>query len=306
MITRIRIIEIFSIVLLLQAGQFARAEDSPDEKSLKFAEALFGDHDYYRAITEYKRFLFFNPDSARSAWVRFRIGQSYLEGGKLDAARHIFNELARLAPEARLKSWAMLANARAFYLQDRYAQVDQLLDDLLKKDISDELRSNTHYLLGCNRLKTGTFNDAKLAFEKVAYEHELAQPAAWLSQKMIEADDLPRKSPALAGILSLIPGLGHVYLGEYSIAITALMWNGLFGYATYDAFRRRNYGIGAVLATMELLWYSGTIYGAVSGADRFNRDARLNFFDELNNGAGLDIKFPDPAAVGGILMTGEF
>jgi predicted negative regulator of RcsB-dependent stress response len=306
MMTRIRIIEIFSIIILVQAGQSALAADDPAEKSLKFAEALFSEHDYYRAITEYKRFLFFNPDSARAAWVRLRIGQSYLAGGKFDAARHVFNQLANSAPEARLKSWAMFAKARALYLQDRYAQADQILDDMLKMDISNELRGNIYYLTGCTQVKAATFKDARLAFEKVAGGHGLAQPAAWLSKKMVEADDLPSKSPALAGILSLIPGLGHVYLGEYSIAITAFVWNGLFGYATYDAFRRKNYGIGAVLATMELLWYSGTIYGAASGAERFNRDARLNFLDELENGAGLDIPFPDPAAVGGILMKGEF
>ena len=71
----------------------------------------------------------------------------------------------------------------------------------------------------------------------------------------------------------------------------------------YDAFRRRQWGVGALLAGLSLLWYSGTIYGAVDGAHRYNRDARLNFLEELDRGAGLDIAFPDPAAVGAMLRV---
>ena len=105
--------------------------------------------------------------------------------------------------------------------------------------------------------------------------------------------------------VSLVPGLGHVYLGEYAIAITALAWNGLFGFATYDTLRQGNYGVGSLLAGLTLLWYSGTVYGAVSGAHRYNRDARLNFYDYLDAGAGLDPKFPDPNLAGGILIRGS-
>jgi hypothetical protein len=276
------------------------------DEELRFAESLFTERDYYRAITEYKRYLFLNPQSPRAGWVRFRIGESYLKGGKLDAARFAFEDLLKTQKDPRLRRWAFLAMARAFYKRGMLKQSAGVLDQLIPMLEDPGLKGNALYLSGCAQLKIGAAEKAKAAFESIGAGHQLGERAGWLSSQVIRLDDLPEKSPVLAGMLSIVPGLGHVYLGEYAVAFTALCWNGLFGFATYDAFRRGHYGVGALLAALELLWYSGTIYGAVSGAHRYNRDARLNFLDELEERAGLDIPFPQAEAVGTILLKGEF
>jgi TolA-binding protein len=73
-----------------------RAQTSPtfDRQSIEgvaadqliaFAEKLMHDGEYFRAITEYRRFLFYYPQDPRQAMVHFRIalafyrGQSYAE-----------------------------------------------------------------------------------------------------------------------------------------------------------------------------------------------------------------------------------
>jgi predicted negative regulator of RcsB-dependent stress response len=292
-------------VCLVGTGLNSRAGEPPQPgENLIFAETLFAERDFYRAITEYKRELFRSPDAPWASWIRFRIGQSYLEGGKLEAAWTVFSDLADRAADERLQTWAHLTRARIFYLQGRYQQAIGLLD---KMDENDPVLAGTAaYLRGCSHLRTGEFVDAKRSFESMRAGHALSEKAGWLAAQMDRAEDLPEKSPVLAGLLSMVPGLGHVYLEEYAVGFTALIWNGLFGYATYDTFRRGHYGVGALLAALELLWYTGTIYGAVSGAHRYNRDARLNFLDDLEAGAGLDVPFPDPKAVGSILLRGEF
>jgi len=298
------------VILVAVAAFFpqltASAGDASPDASLHFAEHLFAERDYYRAITEYKRYLFTEPGSPRASWVRFRIGEAYLEGGKLDAAGNIFAELARSYPGTRLGYWALLARARAFYLQGRLMQAWGVLDDLSLDGTSDELRGVALYLKGCVQLKAETPDKARRSFLSIAATHKLADRAGLLAARTQKFSNLPSKSPVLAGLLSLVPGLGHAYLGEYSIALTAFMWNGLFGFAAYDAFSRGYYGLGTLAATLELLWYSGTIYGAVSGAERYNRDARMNFLDDLDNTVGLDAVFPDPEAVGVILLQGQF
>ena len=293
------------LIVLLLGASFAYADDGR-ETPLRFAESLFAERDYYRAITEYKRYLFLNPQSPRAGWVQFRIGESYLNGGKLDAARFAFEDLLKTQKDPRLRRWVFLAMARAFYKRGMLKQSAGVLDQLIPELKDPDLLGHAYYLTGCARLKIGEAKKAKSAFESVGAGHKMGEQAGWLSGQVMRLDDLPEKSPVLAGMLSLIPGLGHVYLGEYAVAFTAFCWNGLFGFATFDAFRRGHYGVGALLAALELLWYSGTIYGAVSGAHRYNRDARLNFYDELEEGAGLDIPFPPAEAVGTILLKGEF
>src|SRR5687767_7733329 len=48
------------------------------DQVLAFADALFNEGDYYRAITEYKRFLFLVPADARAGRVQLQVGRSYL------------------------------------------------------------------------------------------------------------------------------------------------------------------------------------------------------------------------------------
>ena len=61
----------------------------------------------------------------------------------------------------------------------------------------------------------------------------------------------------------------------------ALVWNGVFIAATVDAAVDADWGQTALFGMLELIWYSGTIYSAVAGAHRFNRDASLMVRDGL-------------------------
>ena len=277
----------------------------PADPALGFAEWLFAERDFYRAITEYERFLFLQPGSALAPWVRLRIGESYLAGGRTGAAREAFERLLHAGPEPALEHTALLAVARTFYLEDRLRQSADLLDGLLPGLTDPDLKGYALYLAACVALKQGEGARAKAAWLALPVGHPLAERALLLAGTVGRLDQLPHKSKALAGLLSMVPGLGHLYLGEPAIALTAFVWNGLFGFAAYDAFRRQSYGVGTLLAVLELLWYSGTIYGAVAGAERYNRDAQQNFLEALDRQAGLDIPFPDPRAAG-LALRGSF
>ena len=40
-------------------------------------------------------------------------------------------------------------------------------------------------------------------------------------------------------------------------------------------------GIAVMLGALELLWYSGTVFGAVNGAQKYNRDVQRDALDAL-------------------------
>ncbi len=294
-------------LILLPAWQPPSAGEDPAADvppALRFAEHLYSERDFYRAITEYKRFLFEHPDSGRAGWVRLRIGQSYLAGRKYEAARALFAGLRDSAPDGELRGAAALA--RSFYLDGRLQQSLGVLEDLLPASSDASFHGAAWYLAGCAHLRAGSLDSARAAFGLIRANHDLAERAGLLLARIHEGEDLPEKSPALAGLLSIVPGMGHFYLEEYSTGLTALAWNGMFGYATYEAFRHRKWGVGVLLAALELLWYSGTIYGAVSGAERHNRDAVFNYIDTLDRLAGLDVDFPDDKWIMGVLLKGRF
>ncbi len=298
---------VFALLLAWPAaGQEPVGETKPDTSILGFAEHLYAERDHYRAITEYKRFLYTHPDSGLQGWVRLRIGQSYLAGGRLPAAQAQFARLRRQAADRPLSSLATFSLARAYYLDGRHQQAIGLLDGLLADQLDWHLTGAGWFLSGCAHLRSGELAAARRALERIGAGHELAERAVRLIGRLDLAEDLPSKSPLAAGLLSVVPGLGHFYLEQYSVGLTALAWNGLFGYAAYEAFRHRRWGVGALLATLELLWYSGTVYGAVSGAERYNRDAVLNYLDGLDEEIGLDTAYPPDDAVHAILVRGQF
>jgi tetratricopeptide (TPR) repeat protein len=280
---------------------------APAAAPLGFAESLFAEGDYYRAISEYKRFLFEHPGDPVAPWVRFRIAEAYLAGGRTETARDLFAELRleHVTGDARLRHGATLAEARAFYLEGRLVQAAGLLRELEGSTPDLDLLGQARYLSGCVALRGGATGRARTAWLRLPAAHPLAERAL----ELVAALDLPAppsKSPLLAGLLSVIPGLGHLYLGEVATGLTAFAWNGLFGAAVFDSFRRGQIGAGSLLAVLELLWYSGTIYGAVAGAERYNRDARESFLERLDRQAGLDIPFPDSKAASVVLLEGRF
>ncbi|MEI7437736.1 MAG: hypothetical protein WCL16_13105 [bacterium] len=81
-----------------------------------------------------------------------------------------------------------------------------------------------------------------------------------------------RKRPWLGGLLGLIPGAGYAYSGEYASAARSAILNGLFIWGMLDTAADDNWGLFAVVSFFEVTWYSGSVYGGVDAAQRYNRD----------------------------------
>jgi len=96
-----------------------------------------------------------------------------------------------------------------------------------------------------------------------------------------KANQLKNKSPSLAGVLSIMPGLGYAYSGHKQTAISSLLVNGLLAYATYTSFKNENYGMGILTGVFNLSFYIGNIYGATISAKRFNEQQKESIIKKL-------------------------
>ncbi len=86
-----------------------------------------------------------------------------------------------------------------------------------------------------------------------------------------ELRSIRKKSPAFAGILSIIPGGGYFYSDHKQTAMSALIINSLLIYATYSCVKKENYGMAALTGMFSLSFYIGNIFGAVKSAKRYNK-----------------------------------
>ena len=84
------IIIILSLNLILaisaQAQETKPPVDLPAEQVLEFADYLFSQQEYFRAIGEYERFLFLYPDNLQAPDAALRIVQCYFRGKRWQQA----------------------------------------------------------------------------------------------------------------------------------------------------------------------------------------------------------------------------
>lgn len=263
-------------------------------ESLRYADHLFLDGDYYRSITEYRRFLFLMKGRGSQApRAALAIGEALLRGEQYDAAGRQLDGIAQRTTDASLRRTALFAAGRA-YLADGRPELAKPRLRLLSQDEStpSDLRQEATWLLAWGHFDAGEIDAAMQYFDALSKtEGQHAEASAGVVEKLGQLDDLPQKNPLLAGALSIIPGGGHFYLGQWVTGVTSLVWNALFLFAAGNAFYNQNWGVGLVLMVFELGWYGGGIFGAIAGAQRYNRDAVRNWRDEilLNHGGGRDI-----------------
>lgn len=99
------------------------------------------------------------------------------------------------------------------------------------------------------------------------------------------------KKAWVGGFLGLIPGLGYAYSKEYANALRSLIMNSLFIYGQIDCARNEQWGFFAVISFFELTWYSGSIYGGIDAAHRYNNNRLKDFLEVIYNNNELILNY---------------
>lgn len=88
------------------------------------------------------------------------------------------------------------------------------------------------------------------------------------------------KNQVLAGILSIIPGGGQLYVGNKADALMAFSTIGIFAFQTYRGYHQRGWKNGYTITFGALTagFYLGNIYGGQAAAKRYN-ELELGTFD---------------------------
>jgi len=254
---------------------------------LGFAEALFHDGDYFRAITEYKRFLFLYPSDMRAGRVQLQIGLSYQRGQQWEDARKTFEEIAQHHPEADIGAEAAYRVGETSFEQGRYVQAIADLRPVAERYRHTPIGERARYLLGWSYLRARQWPEASQTFATIDATSPLFSSSRALADAARAGEELPRKSPALAGLMSaVIPGTGHFYTGRWRDGTVALLLNGAFLAAGLEAVSAGNEAAAGLLLFFEAAWYSGAVYGAVNAAQKYNLDLEEGWLQGLERQHG--------------------
>ncbi len=260
---------------------------------LGLADAFLAEGEYYRAITEYKKFLFLFPDSGKADSALFGVGTAYYRGGEYEPAARTFAAVrekhgkgAHAAPSAYFEGvslWKLGRFDRAGAALDRVASLDPASEyaplsligiSLLSYDAKDI----PGCLQGLERFLSAYPRDARA--ERVRETLDL----------LGRNRELPRKSPALAGAMSaVVPGSGYLYAGRYGDGLVAFVVNGLFIAGTVAAIHQENYAVAAIVGGIGVPFYIGNIYGSANAATKWNIGVRKDLREKI--AVSLDYRF---------------
>ena len=252
---------------------FAVVTVSASDPALDLGDRLFALGDYDAAITEYKRFLFFDANHPQAGEVQFKIGLAYRAQQWWAEAVEAMIAAVQLTTETEFQAERRVELAVTLIGSGAY---DLALVELIQVDMQSQsarLRQRARFLRGVAYLYQFKWEQARSVFQ--VYFDEIpntARVAAEIDTLFSEAINLPQKSEKTARLLStFLPGLGQTYAEDWKNGVNALLLNGVLGYVTLDAAIERDYD-DAILSFFFLFhrYYSGNRYRAAEAAQTFN------------------------------------
>ena len=290
-------------VILLSVPSKLQAENP--ENTFAFAESLFAEGDYFRAITEYKRVLFFSPQEKTAVSCRFRIGESYYRAKRWEEAIESFRDFAIRYPDDPRTAQALYLKGLAEKELKRFDAALETFAGLMKDNKVSELSDRAAYQTALVYIEAEDWEKAAQSLKRIPGDSPVNRNATRLAAGLGEIGSLPRKSPGTAGLLAaVLPGAGHLYTERPKSAAVAFLLNATFIAAAVELFRKDNNVLGGIVTFVEAGWYIGNIYSAANSAHKYNKNQKDEFLKRLKDETALSLRY-DPQN-SGMIMAMQF
>jgi hypothetical protein len=226
-----------------------------------FADRLYDKGEYGWAFLEYERLIFTHPDTnALSSW-HYRCGKCLMHTDRYNEAGISFS---RVPPGNRYGDSASL-QAALCALHLKKTGVAATLASACRLDYAKIVGGYIDFL-------SSRYTVAIDTLKNVAVDSPDAFRARALEKTVSEAATFKKKSFTPALMLSIAPGLGHLYSGNNGdaamTAITIATGALITGYYAYHSSQYRAVAAGTVTG----LLYAGSMYGAVLSVKIYNRN----------------------------------
>ena len=276
------------------APLFAAAESA-------FADSLFQEGDYLNAAHEYKRLLFLHPNTPQSDFIAFRVAASYQNAGKLKNAIRAYQLLIDTYPKSSLAARCQNNIAQCHILSGNSKQGLSSLKQFLAEHAESDLAPRAHFTIGILHTDKREWIHARQVWNDVSLtypESPFAEVSNRLAQQVKDAQNLPRRSPTIAGALSVfIPGSGQVYTGRTVDGLYAFVSVAVLGGASFYYADRGRYEVAVPIGILGAFFYGNSIYQGIQTARTFNlRHERLfrNKLQQEIRDSGLFGAIPPP------------
>ncbi|MBF0452579.1 MAG: hypothetical protein HQK75_17895 [Candidatus Magnetomorum sp.] len=249
-------------------------------EQFEFANSLFNRELYNSSIIEFQRFLFLFPKDDRRLKVHYQIGMAYQMQKKYILAADAYQKIINLHSMTETTLQAGYRLNECYQEQNNFQMAKSVLEALGQLNLNPHDRDELDYRMGWLFIQMKQFSLAENHF--FAIKEQSAYPIAEILAGIEKRKSLPKKKPYLAGMLSIIPGLGQAYCGRYRDAMLSMIVNGIIGWTVWESYENHQPALGTLLSFFGFGFYAGNIYGATNSAHKFNRRTEYRWFYRLD------------------------
>jgi hypothetical protein len=207
--------------------------------------------------------LFFNETGKYSYEANKLIGLSYKQGAKFSDAIYYFSLAETNANSIEEIFESKIEIIKINILRRTTNRALSLLEELRNDERFGDKSDEINYWTGWTYIFADDWEKAASLFASIDSTYFLKTFCDSVSSDLYDVK--------LAKLLSIVPGLGQFYTGEYVSGVISLGWNVLWGYLTIKAFSEDRIFDGIMVGT--LLWYrfyNGNLQNAEKFAVRKN------------------------------------
>jgi len=261
---------------------FSQAGSASSDEALALADRLLEQESYEEAITEYKRFIFFNPKSEHVDYALYKMGLAHRAERNWQAAINTFGDSISATKDLRTIDERRIILATTLIASGNYslARLELLKVSEYSQYPSQRLRSL--YFDGVASLYMFDWDSAEKAFGAFyKAQRELHPPESEQSGRMTERTREMEailikarqsyKSPGLGKFLStILPGMGQIYAGNWRSGLNALVLNGITIGLFANSIYKKDVKDAALISSISIRYYMGNRYNAAVSARKYN------------------------------------
>jgi tetratricopeptide (TPR) repeat protein len=257
------------------------------QSSMEYADYLMNEKDYFRAISEYKRILYYADDIETKNECLLKISKSYLKSNQFKSSIRFSS---RLLNQPKINIFQI--NKANTYIGLSYygLRVFPIAEDYFKKSISSDKNDFSSFYLALLDVERGNYLEARkryIILQKNTLIPELSIASEKLSNEVLNGLIIKRKNSFVSTFLSAIfPGSGQVYCEHYYDGIQAFAYVGVFSFATYASYKydkkfNVNFYNTIIASSITALFHIGNIIGANRTASYYNMKQKQVFKDHI-------------------------
>ncbi len=231
-----------------------------NESIKRFADYLFCEKDYLRAVSEYKKIV-----TAESDTIIFKTALALKSIGNYEASQKHFSQIKSFS---LLYDYALIEKYSIHYLTEDFNSLRNYQREFDSSSFKKEAKKIFYYSF---------FSEDIFLFNEEEFSSYFDEDEKDSIKKFYLRKTMPEyKSPVLASILSaLLPGAGKIYTENYTDGLFAALITGVLAYLSYDNFKADHQFRGWLFGGLSALFYAGNVYGSAASAKLFN--ARIDF-----------------------------